>query len=342
MMFTEDTMKNIDNHKDKAICKKYGLPRDMVDPRFREPFIMKGYRQPNMKPFDCLKSAFVPYCNEAVNVWTHGLAAVLFAIKFCNIFYSELSVKDPFTWPLFSYATGICGFCLMSAAAHIFNSVSPSIRHTCFFMDYAAISIYSVGAGQAFYFYTRPLRPEVYILKSPVCFGLFSLFISMLATWLCCTTRLKWHRYKYLIRTGSYVMPFLVNAFPFMYRMFYCTSDIDCESSAVPAFKKHFVFFIISALANITRFPERFIPGVFDCIGHSHHFLHIFTALGAADQFNGIKLDMVARRDFLLTENTAATFGNTLAFMLIAIAANVGLALYFGRQVEKVQYDKKK
>ena len=334
----------MDHHSSDRI---FGLSRDQIAPQFREPFILTGYRRPNMRASDCIKSVFLPGCNECMNVWSHFIAFILFVLKFYNIYSTEYSIMDPFTWPLLSFAMGICGFCLMSSTAHMFNSMSVNVRHSCFFMDYAAISVYSVGAGQAFYFYSRPLDPSIFPLQSVNVFLITSLLVSFSSTLLCCLSRHRWHKAKYIIRTASYFTPFSVNAFPYLYRMFHCTSDIDCTiTKSLPIFKLHCFFYILSAVANMVRFPERIFPGKFDLLGHSHHFLHVFTALGAAYQFDAIQMDMITRMEYLKQEPIKITFWNSLAIMLIGIVMNFGIAVLFGvwnsRRSTEIKLENKK
>ncbi|XP_065059445.1 membrane progestin receptor gamma-B-like [Rhopilema esculentum] len=213
----------------------------------------------------------------------------------------------------------------------MFNSMSPSAQHCCFFMDYAAIGVYSVGVGQAFFFYARPIAPEIFPFKSAQPFTIISQLTSITTTLLCCLSRLYWTKHKYLIRTSSFVAPFLVNASPYLYRMIYCANDVDCisqDSSWV--FQIHCFFYIASALINILRVPERVYPGKFDLLGHSHHFLHIFTAIGASYQFDSINLDMRARKSELMKQAVQCNFWNTILSFLISVIMNFGIALIFG------------
>lgn len=312
----------------------------MVEPQFREPFIVKGYRQPNMAALDCLKSPFVYYCNETINVWSHFLGFLIFLIKFYMIFTKEFNVENIHVWPLMSYALGIMGFCLMSSIAHTFNSISPTVRNICFFLDYAAIGIYSVGAGQAFYFYCRPLGHDIYIYQSPFMFSLFSIFISITSTVMCCLTRHNWHSLKYILRTCSMILPFLVNASPYLYRLLFCRTDLDCDYRSFSLFAKHCVLYALAAVANVTRLPERFIPGVFDTLGQSHHLMHIFTAVGAGIQFEAIKMDMVNRMDVLQDIRNQAEASNTFTVMLAALVVNFAIAILFGVTSTRGSYDK--
>ena len=322
-------------------CDKYGLCRDKVDPRFREPFILRGYRKSNMKAFDCLKSIFVYYCNETINVWSHFLAFLYFAVKFWNYFSVEFSLTDPFLWPLLCYAIGIMIFCLMSSIAHTFNSVSPITRNICFSLDYAAISIYSVGAGQAFYFYSRPVNPSLRILQSPLCFLVVSTVISIGSTIQCCLTRQKrWHTLKYLLRTLSYVTPALMNSSPFIYRMLSGDNIDSCKDTA-QGFVLHGLCYFLGGMANISRLPERYVPGLFDIIGKSHHLMHIFTAVGANIQYETVKLDMLNRKSFLSNEEVQLESWKAFWYMSIAIIINFSIALWFGLKTPAQRYDEK-
>ena len=107
----------------------YCLPVNKVHPQFHEKFITTGYRKPGMTFWNCVRSIFLPRCNESFNVWSHALYGFFFIFKYANIFTKELDLTDPFVWPLFTFAMGMIGFCFMSATAHTFNSMSPYLRH---------------------------------------------------------------------------------------------------------------------------------------------------------------------------------------------------------------------
>ncbi len=317
---------------DEKIDKKFGLHRDEIIAQYRVPFIITGYRRPNLKVLECMHSAFVPTCNEAINFWSHFIALGLFIMKFYQLYATKYSIYDAATWPLLCSGIGICGFCLASSTAHMFNSMSPAAQHCCFFMDYAAISVYSVGVGNSFYFYSRPLHPELQVFQSAWPFTAASLITSITTTLLCCITRFRWHRYKYVIRTSSFVAPFLVNASPYLYRMIMCYDSLDRISpSSLWAFGILFFFYLSSAIINVLRFPERVFPGKFDLLGHSHHFLHLFTAIGASYQFDAIHLDMVARKDELVGHAMQGSFNNTVLPFLASIVVNFGIAAVFGK-----------
>lgn len=152
---------------------------------------------------------------------------------------------------------------LMSAGAHLFNSMSSKTRHVCFFFDYAVISAYAFSVGQAFYFYSRPLDTD-WLIFVPIQFLSLCVIISLLSTYACCASRHRWIDIKFLIRTGTYAASFFINTSPYWLRMYQCTSKVDCNVVSIPYFKRHFMFFAMGLLANGSRLPERLLPGVFD------------------------------------------------------------------------------
>ena len=319
---------------EKAESSRTGLRSDEVPAQFREMFICSGYRKPYGTAVDCVKSAFLPL-NETVNVWTHFVPFLLFLVRFGFVFSKYRLASETFVYPLLSFAVGICGFLLMSSGAHLFNSMSPRVRHICFFFDYSAISVYCVGAGQAFYFYSRSLNSEIFFLNSSVAFLTISCLISVFSTFTCCASRHRWPKMKYVIRTLCFVLAFFFNSSPYLHRLLVeppSQLEIPQEQLARSYFRRHCLFYLISALANVSRMPERLMPGVFDIVGHSHHFLHVFTALGVADQFTAIQIQMESRRNDL-ERFPIATFGNSLGLMMIICIINCGIVLWFGNNL---------
>lgn len=327
-------MEEIHEELKPKVKSRFGLRSEDVPAQFRELFICTGYRKPYGSAFDCVKSAFQPL-NETVNVWTHFVPFLLFLVRFASVFW-KYGLSDAYVYPLLSFALGICGFLLMSSGAHLFNSMSPRVRHICFFFDYSAISVYSVGAGQAFYFYSRSLENDSFLFSSSSVFLTVSCIVSIFSTSTCCASRHRWSKMKYVIRTFCFVVAFLCNSSPYLHRLLTDASprhEIDPdELLARSYFKRHCCFYLISALANMSRMPERLIPGVFDIIGHSHHFLHVFTALGVADQFTAIQIQMESRRNDLERFPTA-TFENSLGLMVVICLINCGIVLRFGKNL---------
>jgi predicted membrane channel-forming protein YqfA (hemolysin III family) len=308
------------------------LSVDEVSPQFKEIFIVSGYRRPYSSAKECFLSIFQIQSNECLNVWTHLLPLFCFIIRFAHVF-SSLSFSDPYNYPLMCFALSICGFCSMSCGAHMFNSMSPRLRHTCFFFDYAAIAIYCFGASQVFFYYGRPAYSDIPIYNNHLLFLGISAFVSLSANFLCCASRHRWLSVKYLIRTMPFVVAFLFIISPVVWRTYTCIEATDCNFESLSYHKRHATFYLFAALINVSRLPERLTPGTFDCIGNSHHFLHLFTAIGSSDEFSAIFSDMTNRRE-ILDARAGPTFLNSVGLMAAFAVVNIAIVLYFAKQLK--------
>lgn len=300
-----------------------------VSMEFREPFIVSGYRKPYVSAWECFVS-LLTRCNESVNVWSHILATILFNFCYCKVFLFEHNpLKDSFVYPLLAFAIAVSAMFVMSSGAHLFNSMSPRIRHICFFFDYAAISTYSFTAGQIFFFYSRPQSSNLAILTNSSLFLGISASLSFVTTSLCCASRHRWRRYKHVIRTVSFALTWFLNTFPYTWRLASCANQFECHTISKPFFMRQIWCFAIAAVFNAFKVPERWIPRVFDFFGQSHHFLHILCAIGAADDFTAVLLDMKGRRQVL--DEGIVTISNSLGLMALVMAGNIVIVLLFAR-----------
>lgn len=306
---------------------QFCLNREQIAAEFRKPHIISGYREPYMSAWDSMCSVFVPYCNETFNVWSHLLFAVYFCSKFWSLFSTEFNPLDPFMWPLLSFAIGIIGFCLMSAVAHTFSSMSPYCINLCFRMDYAAISIYCVAASQAFYFYARPLDIEMPFGVSAELFLVVSLFNSLLATFLCCISETRWCHLQALFRVLAYASNGLFASSPALYRYFFCTTMFDCDYRGVLLFVAFTTVLLLGVITYVLEIPERFFEGWFDFLGSSHNIMHMCTAIGANIKFEYIKREMLRRQNRLVKENVQSNFYNSILIMVLAFLFNIVFCL---------------
>ncbi|XP_056299178.1 membrane progestin receptor epsilon [Pseudoliparis swirei] len=293
-----------------------------VPSRVIENFILTGYRFPNYSLRDCLLSAFRP-TNETGNFWTHFLPFFIFLYYFVEVFGWEGAPHGDaqFFYPLWNYFIGV--FCLLMASsmAHLLNSMSLVVREVCFFVDYGTISSYTVGSSLAYYYYIHPragivetggrngshmdLKPEHAesltssdaILDFSVFFETFyvpsACVVAIICVLSCCNTRQRWRRHRYLIRTFVFLLPFLVSSTPIFYRLL-TTSSFAASTSMSSFFYRHCLWLLMSAVFNISKFPERLAPGRFDIWGHSHQWFHCCTFLSILDELHMIKTEVRA------------------------------------------------
>ncbi|XP_038276750.1 membrane progestin receptor gamma [Dermochelys coriacea] len=124
------------------------LPRQLginqVPKVFREQGILFGYRHPRSSAADCLLSVF-QMTNETLNIWTHFLPAWYFLWKLFALAYSLDIWNDMYAWPFLAYMLTCCIYPFTSSCAHTFSTMSTQARHICYFFDYGALSMYSLG-----------------------------------------------------------------------------------------------------------------------------------------------------------------------------------------------------
>ena len=61
-------------------------------------------------------------------------------------------IFDPFNLPMLSAGIGTVTVYLTSGSAHLFNPMSEKAYKTCFFFDYAGISLMTFTSCQVFFF----------------------------------------------------------------------------------------------------------------------------------------------------------------------------------------------
>ncbi|XP_022789585.1 membrane progestin receptor gamma-A-like [Stylophora pistillata] len=322
--------KNIVTSKCK-LEEEADTPGDLVDfdkvpSFFREPFIISSYRKCDSSAWHCFKSLFQA-TNETINIWSHVLAFAVFALRFASVFAKHKPWDDTFVYPLVCFAFGICVMLAMSAGAHLFNCMSIKARHVCFFFDYAAISVYTFTAGQVFYFYSRPLNTNWMIFNTPALFLGISAAISFASTWACCYSFCSRSRFDAALKAGTYISSWLFNTSPYLTMLSLCNTTLTCSSPlSIQYFNRHCLFYAGGTLAYVFRVPERLMIGVFDVLGHSHHFLHILCAIGAADEFSAVELDMLQRKA-IIEPLPGPTFSNSILLTILVVLGNISVVL---------------
>lgn len=315
------------------------LRDDEIPAAFRTDFIVSRYRPRNLTALDSLKSMFYAN-NETVNFWSHVLSAVLLVARFCSVVWNNsASAADHVYFPLASFTLGCCTLYTMSCLAHMFSSMTELQNHIGYYLDYAAISVYTFTAGQAFYFYCHPLGSGLLLYDWRELFLLLSALNSFSATFSCCKSRHHWLNVRYIVRTAFHMVSWLLNCSPYIARRFYCSSDPACNPDSLRLFMGCFLSFLTAAVFNMTRAPERFAPGMFDFIGQSHNFLHVFTTLGDHFAFSVFLSDLAARKEALITEDIPSFF-ETIGLTLLVLAGNLAIVFWFARSLRLTSPDK--
>ena len=314
-------------NRHSQVLRDYQMPT-----AYQERFLVSRYRPRNLSALESVKSMFYTN-NESVNFWSHVLSIVLMVGRYCSVVWNHNPSTDHFYFPVTSFTLGCCTLYTTSCLAHMFSSMTEREFHIGYYLDYAAISVYTFTAGQAFYFYCHPLGSGLLLYDWRELFLFVSAVISFGATYSCCRSRHRWLDAKFIIRTGCYIVSWTYNCSPFIIRqLIFCSSDPVCNPDAIRLFTWCFLSFGIAAVVNTTRIPERLAPGVFDFIGHSHNFLHVFTTLGDHFACSVFFSDLAARKEALAAEDIPSFF-ETIGLTLSVLAGNLFIVFWFARSL---------
>ncbi|NWT44980.1 PAQR6 protein, partial [Chroicocephalus maculipennis] len=250
---------------------------------FWEDGIMSGYRHPKSSALDCVLSSF-QMTNETVNIWTHFLPAWYFVWRFLVLSSSLELWRDPYHWPLLIYLLLVCLYPFASSCAHTFSSMSARARHVCYFCDYGALSLYSLGCAFAYGAYAMPDH-----WVSGVWHRYFvpaAALNSFVCTGLSCYSRfpeLERPRLSKVLRTAAFVYPFLYDNIPLFCRV---SRERGGPRKAAGA-------------AQGVPAPRGDVGFSLPRAGHSHQLFHICAVLGTHFQLEAILCDARSRRAWL-------------------------------------------
>ena len=326
--------------------------RDEMPLGLREPYIMTGYRKPYISTKESLRSIF-RINNETFNIWSHAVAVLYFIVRYTVVLLELRRASSPqkdFYYPMLSSAIGTWTIYAMSTIAHTFNSKSEHMHSVFYFFDYAGISIYTYTSGQVMYFYSRPINTGWRIFESALLYTAIGTSLSFLSTFLSCLSKCTFNKHK-AYGTMTRVLPVFAGWFNTILSLAVgvtlcscnavttCQSFTACNELLITYFRRHCFYSIVGGMIYGSRLPERLLPGKFDTIGNSHHFLHICGALSTEYAFKILEVALESRRDpeneLLAKSLVGITSVDTVLPTLIVFVGNMAIACWFARLVYK-------
>jgi len=292
----------------------------------REPFIFTGYRGKCGTALRCIRTTLFFRSNETLNVWTHVISAIYFAWTAVSWWFSETSLSRSSWIALSIYLITVCVVPVTSAVAHMFSCASYEAWHICFFADYAALSVYAIGASVAYRFFAFPpvlLGGWYGLLYVPLC-GVTA--VASLAG-SCWSRFLPDGAQRKAVRFFSLALPYLFDVAPVAYGL---VTDSQAFESSRMLHQRQFLAAFLAAVVYCLHLPERFFPGQFDFIGHSHQIFHVIASLGCRDQmmaFLQTAANGTQDTDVILTTSVL------LIFVIVSIA-DVAIFKYFVGQLK--------
>ncbi|XP_046885097.1 membrane progestin receptor delta isoform X2 [Hypomesus transpacificus] len=292
---------------------------------FREDGIISGYRHPRSSALDCILSSF-QMTNETVNIWTHFLPTWYFLWRFSVLCSSLSFLSDSYTWPLLVYMLLVCVYPFTSSCAHTFSTMSPESRHVCYFFDYGALSLYSLGCAITYGSYVMPdcwVNSWLHQHFVPIAIG-----NTLFCTSLSCYSRFLELQYPHtskILRTGAFVIPFIFDNIPLFYRLLLCCGGNCSHSDALSSHCYHLLFAVLTCFLFASHLPERLAPGRFDYFGHSHQLFHICAVVGTHFQMEAVLADMTSRSAWLIAQGALPSFLGTVGALALGLLLNLGI-----------------
>ena len=115
------------------------------------------------------------------------------------------------------------------------------------------------------------------------------------------------------------------------------TPLILTEDGFCRAYMRHLIYLAAAAVVNVVKVPERWYPGCFDIVAHSHQWFHVLIFLGIREQFWLIMHDLKAQygdptnHDDLLQDAPSLFWVTVLYMLLICVLAFI--LTWYGRAI---------
>ncbi|KAL1917467.1 uncharacterized protein VTP21DRAFT_3860 [Calcarisporiella thermophila] len=252
--------------------------------------ILTGYRF-LCSPWDCIRSIFYIH-NESGNIWTHLVALAFFTyVGIFELSSSEFSNVwvDRFVVGVFMAAVAKCFVC--SIMYHTFMHIAHlKIARYCLCLDYIGISVSicaSILVIEYYGFYCNPLIRFSYMLGTGI-LGIISIVCPCFPQF---NNRIgESHRHAFFI---AHFCTLFIPIFHLMYVQG-VMKTLGWLATGFSAFEMFGLGVIILAV----RWPERWLPGKFDFVLHSHQLWHLCVWAGMYLNYLAVMEMHRARFDF--------------------------------------------
>lgn len=315
------------------------LPRlfsiDQMPEVFHEQGIVFGYRHPQSSATACVLSLF-QMTNETLNIWTHLLPFWFFVWKFVTVLCVTDIQNDSYSWPLLVYMGTSCVYPLASSCAHTFSSMSGNARHICYFLDYGAVNLFSLGSALAYCAYTFP---EALVCTSfHDCYVTLAVLNTVLSTAVSCYSRfleIKKPGLSKMLRVLAFAYPYTWDSIPIFCRLFLFPGE-SAQNEATLYHQKHMAMTLLASFFYSAHVPECLAPGCFDYIGHSHQLFHVCVILATHMQMEAILLDKTLRKEWLLANSRVLSFPQIAGATLLCLIFSLSNIIYFSASLYRI------
>lgn len=287
-------------------------------------FIITGYRFIPVKNWKSLLYSMFQVHNETGNIHTHvaGLILVAALFWFTGVLDQHTTAMDRWIQTIYLLAAAKCLIC--SVTWHVMAGCSDLDWFLCFAcLDYTGISwLVAASLETLVYngFYCQPDLVAIYTV------GVVALGLTMaILPWQPWFNDLKYRT----IRISLFILMAMMGIVPFVHGGFlhgfgpmmrFFAPIIPSELS-----------YIVGVIVYGFRFPERFAPGRFDIVGHSHQLWHIAIVLAIYFHYRAILLFHENRFEYSCAAGyTSSAWAQFFSHELHDIPRRVGAALLSG------------
>ncbi|XP_016476777.2 heptahelical transmembrane protein 1 [Nicotiana tabacum] len=275
-----------------------------------------------------LKEAFFSifrWHNETLNVWTHLIGFILFMVLTianaehvsqladfmtmfirnfptsgnANISHSSKAfsqdrhiqmditlsnrVTNEATWPFYVFLAGAM-FCLLSSSiCHLFSCHSQKLNLFLVQMDYVGIAVMIITSFFPPMYYIFQCSPHwqiVYLIGITI-LGICTIITLLFPVF--STGKYRSFRAGLFMSMGCFGLVPAVHALVLNWTDPMRNVTLAYESAMA-------LCYIIGAIFYVSRIPEKWKPGLFDIIGHSHQIFHTFVIFGALAHYGAARI----------------------------------------------------
>lgn len=299
---------------------------------FHEPHVETGFRQTDQPWHYYLLSLFQIH-NECMNAWTHLVGCLLAFSKLYNICKEFDAYNNPWLYPMLAGSITMLTMYLCSFIAHTFHNKSEQLHYTCFFIDYAGIGTFGLGSTIIHYFYcTHPTLVGTWIYKTSIP---VAVCLSIMVCVFCSISKTRYARpYPFtrkIWQLSSVASIYSWLMIPIFHRLFifsYHATNTDWDQS----FGDHIwqiVWFVISGFFFGSDIPQRFFPGTFDFLFHSHQIFHVCITIMNLKQIDAMYSDIKIHLTRIQQIEEIPTFYNTFGAVILAGVINIAVIAIF-------------
>lgn len=177
-------------------------------------------------------------------------------------------------WPVYVFTAGAMACMLISSICHLFGCCAAHIAQVMWRFDYAGIAVLIVTSFYPPVYYTFMCQPtlRLFYLASTTVLGILTLPVTLMPIF----QSSGYHRF----RAGVFVALGMWGAVPLLHGWLHFGGVREVDTAMMLDLAMGMVYLSGAAIYAL-RIPERWKPGAFDLMFHSHQLFHVAVVIAA-------------------------------------------------------------